>query len=226
MSSMDKIKHVVVLCLENRGFDHLVGWLYSKGDEPPHVIPEESAADPFFGLDFVDLERLKNTLRINDEEIMSEMPAQGTRAFNTPDWNPHEEYHEINHQFFGSREDPDKTVTPPMNGFLSSFATLFSDPREEDQQARIRQIMECYIPSDLPTISGLAKFYSISDKWFSSVPTQTNANRAFLTCGTSLGLVDNGFFTDSEWWWDRLAVVDRFRTKTIWNVLHDDGDDD
>src|SRR5215469_1212549 len=32
---LGKINHVVVLMLENRSFDHLLGWLYDPANEPP-----------------------------------------------------------------------------------------------------------------------------------------------------------------------------------------------
>src|SRR6266436_4047805 len=65
--------------------------------------------------------------------------------------------------------------------------------------------------------------------WFSSVPSQTNPNRAFALCGTSMGLVDNGFLEEDPW---RLKIEDlvtyklgddRFRTKTIFNALEEGG---
>src|SRR3546814_9623534 len=60
----------------------------------------------------------------------------------------------------------------------------------------------------LPALSGLARHYAVSDRWFSSVPTQTNPNRAFSLCGTSLGRVVNG-----------PLAVEHFQTRTIWNAL-------
>ncbi|MDP6924544.1 MAG: alkaline phosphatase family protein [Candidatus Scalindua sp.] len=58
----------------------------------------------------------------------------------------------------------------------------------------ISQIMETYIPVQLPVLSGLARHYAVSDEWFCSVPSQTNANRAFSTSGTSRGLVTNNYY--------------------------------
>ena len=53
--------------------------------------------------------------------------------------------------------------------------------------------MQSYTPDQLPVINGLAEHYAVGDMWFSSVPSQTNPNRAFALCGTSMGLVNNGF---------------------------------
>ena len=33
--SLDRIEHIVVLMLENRSFDNLLGWLYDPANQPP-----------------------------------------------------------------------------------------------------------------------------------------------------------------------------------------------
>ncbi len=40
MSKFDRIEHFVVLMMENRSFDSVLGWLYEKGDHPRQVRPE------------------------------------------------------------------------------------------------------------------------------------------------------------------------------------------
>ena len=47
---MSNIAHVVVLMLENRSFDNLLGWLYGPGNPPANVIGGKSGDPPFFGL--------------------------------------------------------------------------------------------------------------------------------------------------------------------------------
>jgi phospholipase C len=107
---------------------------------------------------------------------------------------------------------------PPMNGFVADFATIFKDnwPLRLDE---IREVMECYTPDQLPVLNGLAKHYAVSDVWFSSVPTQTNANRAYTLAGTSLGLCRNGLY-DSSFLPRSYRADDRFAgATTIMNVL-------
>ena len=56
----DSIEHVVVLVLENRSFDHLLGFLYDQAHMPTQVLypaaadaSTQSRSDPpFYGLDF------------------------------------------------------------------------------------------------------------------------------------------------------------------------------
>ena len=57
---------------------------------------------------------------------------------------------------------------------------------------------ESYTPAQLPVLNQLARHYAVSDAWFSSVPSQTNPNRAFTMCGTSHGLVNNGELEEKD----------------------------
>jgi len=79
------------------------------------------------------------------------------------------------------------------------------------------QIMQSYSPEQLPVINGIARNFAVSDEWFSSVPSQTNCNRAFSICGTSCGLVNNkGSFFGLK--------PSAFKTqKSIFEVLNSNG---
>jgi phospholipase C len=212
-SVMEAIEHVVVIMLENRSFDNVLGYLYGPDDPPKqHIPPLQPGDQPFHGLLFENTEDLKND---------GEPPAPGVRATNTPGWDPGEEYEHVNVQLFGSKTAPKAdsakgAPVPGMKGFLKDYSTQCNGNAEDK-----KQIMRMYGPGDLPVLSALARGYAVSDAWFASVPTQTNANRAFSICGTSLGLVDNGYLTQ-----DRVNAKlanDRFNTDTVWNVLDRNG---
>ena len=51
--------------------------------------------------------------------------------------------------------------------------------------------MEVFTPQLLPILSGLARGFAVCDHWFSSVPTETFPNRAFLCAATSQGHMDD-----------------------------------
>lgn len=207
------IEHVVVVMLENRSLDNVLGYLYGPDDPPRRNIPPLKRGEkPFQGLLFEDTKKLKND---------GVAPGPVVRATNTPGWDPGEEFEHVNVQLFGEnppKPDPKtgRLPVPAMKGFLKDYSTLCSG----DKEAK-KQIMRMYTPADLPVINALARAYAVSDLWFSSVPTQTNANRAFSLCGTSLGLVDNGYLTKN--WVDYKLANDRFNTDTLWNVLEDNG---
>ena len=44
------IRHLVVLMLENRSFDNMLGFAYDRQNPPPNRIPDDGRI--FFGLDF------------------------------------------------------------------------------------------------------------------------------------------------------------------------------
>ena len=75
--------------------------------------------------------------------------------------------------------------------------------RDEDTSIRLSAadicaVMETYTELEIPFLYFLAKNYAVSDEWFSSVPTQTNPNRAFSVCGTSEGQFNNGSLVRSS----------------------------
>lgn len=221
MSSMksvmsEAIEHVVVVMLENRSLDNVLGYLYGPADPPTRNIPPLTSGEkPFHGLLFEDKDELQSL------EDGGESPGPVVRATNTPGWDPGEEYEHVNVQLYGEnppKPDPKtgKLPVPGMKGFFKDYSALCKG----DAEAK-RQIMRMYTPADLPVLNGLARAYAVSDLWFASVPTQTNANRAFSICGTSLGLVDNGYLTKR--WIDYKLANDRFEADTVWNVLERNG---
>ncbi len=93
---MDRIKHVVVIMLENRGFDSLLGYLYQPGDEPKQNIPALKPGElKFNGLSFVDTQTLSNPL-VKDGHTINQPPVPIVRATNSPGWDPGEKYHHVN----------------------------------------------------------------------------------------------------------------------------------
>ncbi len=211
--AMDAIEHVVVVMLENRSFDNALGYLYGPEDPPKqHIPPLQPGEQPFHGLLFEKTEDLQND---------GVAPAPGVRATNTPGWDPGEEYEHVNVQLFGAATPPKAAPAkgapvPGMKGFLKDYSTQCNGTAEDKQQ-----IMRMYGPGDLPVLNGLARGYAVSDAWFASVPTQTNANRAFSLCGTSLKLVDNGYLSKGKV--NAKLANDRFDADTIWNVLERNG---
>ena len=75
--------------------------------------------------------------------------------------------------------------TPRARGYLQDYYSYFM----VDWQGL--DILWTYTPDQLPVINSLARAFAVSDRWFCSVPSQTNPNRAFSLCGTSLGRESN-----------------------------------
>jgi phospholipase C len=204
----DKIDHVVVLMLENRSLDNVLGWLYANAK------PQQ-----FVGADTTPVYQGLQTGSYSNQYGGRVIPANfGTKGatgwagvpaqpLRVPGFDPGEEYAHVTQQLFGSPSAPTETNPPTGTpAAMAGFAYDYDASYESWEQ--LDQIMEAYTPTQLPILNGLAGAYAVSDAWHSSVPTQTNPNRAFSLCGTSLGRVNNS--------WD---AVEQFPTKTIWNAL-------
>jgi len=223
-----QIEHVVVLMLENRSFDSVLGWLY-EDDEPALNIPPAAAGDRFHGLAGVDLSRFVNH---STHPNLTAEPTRGAEGFTVPTPDPGEEYEHVEVQLFGTKHPP-PGATPTMTGVLEDYVGVMRALGYDTAAiaARAPSILQSCTPGQLPVLNQLARHYAVSDAWFSSVPSQTNPNRAFAYCGTSHGLVDNGELeTDPRAKAIEHAVGmrigdDRFPERTIFNAVHDAGKD-
>ena len=178
---MDQIETVVFLMLENRSLDNVLGWLY-KESMPAMVYPPGSSAS-FDGIP-PDAE--------NSYRDRSYSPANGTAGFHqplrVPNFNPHEPLKHVKKQLYADAHGKMPagnfwSSPPPMTGFAWDYHAFYeSEPG---------QVMGAYNANQLPVLYGLAENFAVSDRWFCSVPTQTNSNRAFSVCGTSLGAESN-----------------------------------
>lgn len=227
--SMQNIKHVVYYMLENRSFDNLLGWLYEL-DQPAQIIANEKQKnDPFYGL--------KENTYFNtfEDDPTRHFVQKGTESLDVPSPDPNEGFEDVNNCLFGAKELPPNNTPPNMEGFLKDYLTAKDDfgfgsgisstiSKDETQTKKeALQILQTYTPEQLSVINGLAKNYAVSDYWFSSVPAQTNCNRAFSLCGTSMGLVNNaGIDVDGINVTDGLVPA-QFKTNNIWKVLSENG---
>src|SRR5271165_3566201 len=229
---MNKIEHVVLLMLENRSFDSLLGWLYEKGrpaKNVPELTPGQRDYEGLQGLKLQDYENVDATGTIKVSSI------RGAKGLNVPNIAPGETFTQVNTQLFGrdfkENELPKPGEKPTMKGYVRDYTNLLRHHKYEkgDVERYAEQVMQSYTPDQLPVLNGLAEHYAVCDMWFSSVPSQTNPNRAFAFCGTSMGLINNGFLEEDG----RAPAIekivgyklgdDRFHAKTIFNALEDDG---
>jgi phospholipase C len=164
------IQHVVVLMLENRSFDSMLGRLY-----PP---------DPAFnGLTLNESNKYGMTYGVWNDPQMTAATAC------IPDPDPGELFEDMNVQLFGGRDRTGKTAN------MSGFALDYGAPVE--QPAGYRDpgaVMHFFNEKQVPVISGLAKAFGVCDDWHASAPCQTWPNRFFAHTGTALGYVDNSTF--------------------------------
>jgi phospholipase C len=201
---LKRIEHVVVLMLENRSFDNLLGWLYDPGNPAP--FPKAPPAN-FAG---VSGKSLSNP-RLNGASV----PVGKGKNVTAPFPDPGEPFEDVYAQIYGQKttvpanEVPQPTMPPNMLGFVYNY-TL----KNAGNLANADTIMNCFTPDLVPVISSLALNYGLCDHWFASIPSQTLCNRSFVAAGTSSGYVNN----DGG---DGLLFIND--TPTIFNLLSTTG---
>lgn len=216
-TNLDKIDHIIVLMLENRSFDDMLGWLYDPANPPP--FDKVPRSQPFDGLSGKDLRNPIPPGYPGSER--GYVPVSKATFMARPNPDPGEEYNRVNVQLFGTPNIPDPTPLPSMEGFVRDYITALEDKKLEPTYHRYRQIMETYAPAHVPVLSALANAYAVSDRWFCSVPTMTMPNRSFFHAATSSGLVLNAPY---ESWILNLSptVFNRLEDKKLpWKVYYD-----
>ncbi len=189
-----RLDHLVVLMMENRSFDHLFGFLYER-DAPERFLGEGEPS--FRGVagraDLSCPDDSDPPRRIPLRRLPAETLEDLTRPFPDPG---EEHWPHIHHQLYGV-DDPGPALLsrpPPMSGFVTDYLRVVGEGRDHlghNGLLPAEEIMGCFGPEATPVLSGLARAYACSDAWFSSVPSQTYCNRAFLHAGASHGWVDN-----------------------------------
>jgi phospholipase C len=110
-NQLSAINHIVVLMLENRSFDHMLGLLYSASG---NISP---AGQPFDGL----TGRESNPGTEGSPVAVFPIAPAEPNAYFMPGADPGEGYAATNSQLFGSRTPP----APPVatnNGFVSDYS--------------------------------------------------------------------------------------------------------
>ena len=161
------IETIVVVILENRSFDHMLGYL-SLGPAPLPV--EGLRADPAWS------DPLANTW---DGRVYP-LHRLGPEVQAIPD--PTHDHNAIAMQIAAA---PAGGAPRQMGGFVQSYVR-FSDPAPPDPSL----VMGYYDAAAVPIFDFFARHFAVCDHWFASLPTGTQANRLMAMSGQS-SLVDN-----------------------------------
>jgi phospholipase C len=193
---MPPIKHVFVLMLENRSFDHMLG-----------VIP-------FPGIDAV----TRKPTRINA------LPQGASNSWNGKNYSagppavdpikndPYHEFEDVLEQLCGAGVTyPKGGPYPAINnsGYVSNFAVAAKSPSPGD-------VMKCFSTERLPVLTALAREYAVCDSWFCSLPGPTWPNR-FFALGASSGDLDHSPTSVETAVWETVDGF-RFQNGSIFDV--------
>jgi phospholipase C len=183
-SLLFSINHIVVLMLENRSFDHMLGFLYSDSG---NLSPTGAAFEGLTGTE-------SNPSTEGAAVSVSEIGANRQYAYYMPGADPGEGYSATNSQLFGNANAPVPAIASNQS-FVTDFSYTLGWEKTEKWSilpgTTANSIMGIFTPQMLPVLSGLARGYAVCDHWFGSVPTETLPNRAFVCAGTSQGHMDD-----------------------------------
>jgi phospholipase C len=161
---LERLKNIVVLMMENRSFDHLLGFLKAEDPRIDGLTGTESNPDTTGA----------------SVRVSTEAEYQGQL-----DPDPGHHWDDVNVQIFGNDKGIDDG-SPKMQGFVKRYFAKMQNTKHS------HNIMKCFPPDAVPVITTLARKFAVCDRWFSSLPGPTVPNRAFAHFGTSFGKVDNG----------------------------------
>jgi phospholipase C len=183
---LSNIKHIVVLMLENRSFDNMLGWLYDPNNPFPYnQQPSSGVFEGVWG---------KTPPLSNPSMSGIQVPVSTGTDPTAPYPDPGEPYQDVYAQVFGQKVVPDlgkvptEPTDPNMQGFLYNYTLQC---QEAQSNTNPNAIMNCFTSATVPVTWSLGLHYGICDHWFASVPTQTLCNRSYLYAGTSSGYVNN-----------------------------------
>jgi phospholipase C len=163
---LDAIEHIVVVMLENRAFDHMLGYL---------SLPSELG-----GRGRADVDGLKGPEVNFNENGGERYPIHHLEA----------------RKFKDETEDPDHSgpsvdeqLSVDCGGFVRNFARVSAKRAKAGDEAPPEPglVMGYYDGGQLPVYDHLASEYCVVDRWFSSVPGATWPNRLYATTGQADG---------------------------------------
>ncbi len=194
------IEHVFVLMLENRSFDHLLGFSPITGTDA--ATGAHASMSGLAGTESNGYNGQTYTVSAGADYRMPTDPAH--------------EFLDVLHQLCG----PNATYAsdgpyPPIDdsGFVASYvANGGKNPAE---------IMKCYRPEQLPVLNALAREFVICDNWHASMPGPTWPNRMFVHAASSGGL-DHSPTTEEILAWETVDGFP-FQNGTIFDSLNSKG---
>src|SRR5689334_22153400 len=131
-AGLDRLKHIVVLMMENRSFDHMLGGLKAQDARVDGLTGNESNLD-------------------TTDAIVRVKKQAGFQGQLDPDPNHH--FPGVDLQIFDGNMAPDRQ--PTMGGFVKSY---FGE-RRDVQHSQL--IMNYFAPERLPVLTTLAREFAL-----------------------------------------------------------------
>jgi phospholipase C len=178
--SASPIEHIIVLMMENRSFDHLLGYLHLEHPEIDGLTGQES--NPY-----------------STTDPNSELQYVNKNGYDEGPDDPGHNWQDTAEQIYGYVIDPTKTGDPKMNGFAQNAIA---------RRHVVDNPFSMFTIESAPIINTLALEFAVFDHWYCSVPGPTDPNRAYMMSGTSNGAITNfnGTLLGQQSYFDYLRV--------------------
>jgi phospholipase C len=202
------LKHVFVLMLENRSFDHMLGLSGIIGTDA--VTGRTTTATGLTGTE---------SNIYNGQTYAVFKPADRVMPV-----DPCHEFPCVVEQLTGQSVFPPNGPYPPINcsGFGANYAANGGLPNPQE-------IMKCYDANQLPVLNALAREFVVCDNWFSSIPGPTWPNRYFVHAASSGGLDHSPSNEDIAQWFglgapiENGTIFDKLNQKPLnWQIYRGD----
>jgi phospholipase C len=165
---MSAVSHVFVLMLENRSFDHMLGFSGIVGKDA--ASGQSTSVNGLTGTESNSFQNTAYKVSKPADFIMSVGPGH--------------EFPDVLEQLSGQgAKYPPGGQYPAINesGYVTNFV-------QSGGQSSPGEIMKCFDPVQLPVLTALASTFVVCDNWFSSLPGPTWPNRFFMLAASSSGL--------------------------------------
>ncbi|HEX4120422.1 MAG TPA: alkaline phosphatase family protein [Verrucomicrobiae bacterium] len=213
--ALQDIQRFVVLMLENRSFDHLLGYLKTVNPDIEGLTGGEFSNSPA------------------PSNPQSPPVPVSPNASTTMPYDPNHEFCDVQTQLYGPGPNPASSdplaacsALPPknpaaMSGFLASGIAA---AKSQNGIGTGSEVMQCFAYQQVPFITSLAQQFALFNFWYSSLPGPTWPNRFFVHAATSGGLTDSpatdqivqGFSFQGGTIYETLAAAGK-----DWRIYHD-----
>jgi phospholipase C len=193
---LDQINTIVVVMMENRSFDHLLGYL---------SLPPQNRTN----VDGIQTRQSWIARASSSYNSSTFAPFLLTDPYSLIDADPPHERAEIAVQM-GSAVNG----AFPMNGFVTNYA-LAKDAKPMTEASK-PPVMGYFTAEQVPVTNFFAQNFAVCDHWFSSLPAGTQPNRLMAMSGFSNIDVNQFPLPDQDLVYDWLT-----RNGIRWRVYHE-----
>lgn len=170
-ANLQKIDHVVVLMLENRSFDQMLGFLTAVHGR-------------------TDVDGPTDEFNIHGGERFPVAPLADT-VF---DLDPRHSAGAVARQVAADPNEPE--TVPQMAGFVAEYVR--KPDFDEAKGHRPGDVMGYYLPEQVPIYDFIAREFAVCDRWFSSFPGNTWINRTIALTGKPARSLAQNLFVGNE----------------------------